>query len=349
MLRCQQASGGTVIIKSYPRTADGPVSFTAEAAGLAFTSATRMGPRLLAADAVARLIVMTDLGDAPSLADLLLGESAAAAESAMLSWALACGQLAVRTAGRQRELASLRAAHSCSSAPASPAADRESESESESESAAGWLERRIRSVPDALGALALPLPDGLGADLDAIAAILRPGHFEVFSPGDICPDNNLVTAAGIRFIDYESAEFHSVFLDAAYLRMPFSTCWCVFRLPDELAAAAEAAYRAEVSQAFPELASDGVWRPGVRLAMAAWTLHAMTYLLEASMIADRPMHDHRTPVPTARQLLRYRWQRLREELSPTRELPAITALMASLLHATRAWHAPDLPPYPAFR
>jgi hypothetical protein len=62
-----------------------------------------------------------------------------------------------------------------------------------------------------------------------------------------------------------------------------------------------------------------------------------------------PMHDHRTPVPTARQLLRYRWQRLREELSPTGELPAITALMASLLHATRAWHAPDLPPYPAFR
>jgi hypothetical protein len=93
--------------------------------------------------------------------------------------------------------------------------------------------------------------------------------YQVFSPGDICPDNNLVTAAGIRFVDFESAEFHSVFLDAAYLRMPFSTCWCVLRMPPALAPAGESAYRREVTAAFPDLTSDVAWEAGVLRASAA--------------------------------------------------------------------------------
>jgi len=125
VLRCRNPVRGTVIVKSYPQTADGAQGFAAEAAGLALTSDANVGPGLLAVDQAARLIVMTDLGDSPSLADLLLGGSAAQAEDALLSWA------------------------------------------------------------------------------------------------------------------FESAEIHSVFLDAAYLRMPFTSCWCVFRLPAELAAAAE--------------------------------------------------------------------------------------------------------------
>ena len=357
VLRCRPVSGGTVILKSYPLTADGAESFVAEAAGLAFTSAAGVGPQLLAADVAEQLIVMSDLGDAPSLADLLLGESAAMAASALLGWALACGQLAVRTADEQPELSRLRAtfAGSRARADADPAADRTTGSDagaagSDTGTAGGhWLARQIQSVPDLLGALSLTEPAGLGAELDAVAAIVVPDSYQVFSPGDICPDNNLLTTAGIRFIDYESAEFHSAFLDAAYLRMPFSSCWCVFRLPAELHAATEAAYRAQVCRVFPELADDEIWQPGVRLATAAWTLHALTYLLEPSMIADRPMHDHRTPAPTARQLLRYRWQRLRDELGPAGELPAITALMSSLLDVTRSWHTPDLPPYPSFR
>lgn len=341
VLRCRDSAGGTVVVKSYPRTVYGAESLAAEAAGLAFSSDTGVGPELLAVDPVARLIVMTDLGDAPSLADLLLGESAAGARTALLDWALACGQLAVRTAGRQRELASLRAAYPAAAAAADPATDA-------GHAADHWLARRIRSVPGLLNDLDIGVPARLGDDLDEIAALLRPDGKEVFSPGDICPDNNLVTAEGVRFIDYESAEFHSVFLDAAYLRMPFSTCWCVFRLPAELASAAEAAYRAEVSAVFPELASDHVWLPGLRLAMAAWTLHAMTYLLDRSVVADAPMHDDRRPVPTARQLLRYRWQRLSDELRPSGQLAALAALMDGLLAATRDWPVPDLPIYPAF-
>src|SRR5262249_61370935 len=103
--------GGTVVVKAYPDSGEGAESFAAEAAGLAFTADVRAGPQLLAASPQHRMIVMTDLGTWPSLADVLLTGTPAAAEAALLDWARACGKLAVTAAGRQAEHAGLLAAH----------------------------------------------------------------------------------------------------------------------------------------------------------------------------------------------------------------------------------------------
>jgi hypothetical protein len=345
VLRCRPAAGGGVVLKSYPADSAGMASFAVEAAGLEFTSGTGAAPRLLAADPAGRLIVMTDLGDAPSLADLLLGKSPGPARDGLLGWARACGELAVRTAGRAGELTALLAKYGAPSASG----------------ARDWLPRRIGEIPGLLTSLSFAVPDGLDQDLEVVAELARSKELEVFSPGDICPDNNLMTAGGVRFIDFENADFHSVFLDAAYLRMPFSTCWCVFALPGGLAAQAESAYRTLVSAVFGELADDAVWSRGVRLATAAWTLHAMTYLLDRSA---GPGGDPRTPrsaegdasinpdascAPTRRQLLRYRWRALADELDRAGELPVIGALLHQLLVETGLWQAPELPLYPAFR
>ncbi len=335
VLRCHLPAGGTVVIKSYPPTADGAEGLAAEAAGLAFCARTGLGPELLAVDAAARLIVMADLGDAPSLADLLLGQSADAAERALLDWVRACGRLAASTAGRRPEFAQLRSGYLAAQADLDGADEH-------------WLARRIGMIPGLLSGLGIGVPGGLAGDLAAVLTLLGTS-FEVFSPGDICPDNNLITADGVRFVDYESAEFHSVFLDAAYLRMPFSSCWCVFRLPGRLARAAESCYRDHVCAIYPQLADDQRWEAGVRLAMAAWTLHAMSYLLDRSMLADKHMHDLRRPVPTARQLLRFRWRRLADELAAAGELSALAETTERLLAATWHWATDDLPVYPAFR
>jgi hypothetical protein len=74
----------------------------------------------------------------------------------------------------------------------------------------------------------------------------------------------------------------------------------------------------------------------------------MTYLLDRSFVADRPMIDDGRAAPTARQLLRYRWRLLAAELAPSGELTALGALMTRLLAATEHWQSPDLPLYPAF-
>jgi len=371
VLRCRTAAGSTVVVKSYPRDDEGADGFTAEAAGLAFTGLALAGgrdagPRLLAADRDARVIVMSDLGDAPSLADVLLGTDGDRARAALLDWARACGDLAVRTAGRHGDLARLSAAWRPPDAGPVRAGDpgghvrRADDGHDgtghDGDRAGGehWLRRRIGQIPGLLDELSLPCPAGLDGDLAAIWDAVAPGRHDVFSPGDICPDNNLLTPGGVRFVDFESAEFHSVFLDAAYLRMPFSSCWCVFRLPARLAAEAETAYRRRVGGIFPELAGDAAWERGVRAATAAWTLHAMTYLLGRSVVADGKMIRDGRQAPTARQLLRYRWRCLTELMiaaQPTSSpgLPAVAGLADGLLAATAHWPVGELPRYPAFR
>jgi hypothetical protein len=335
VLRCRSAAGGTVVVKSYPGTEEGAEGFTAEAAGLRFTTGTGLGPDLLAADPKRRLVVMTDLGDEPSLADALLGSSAPAAKRALLDWVAATGELACRTAGQQAELTRAQATIRTAVGLNPPGEH--------------WLAGRIRRIPRLLAELALPVPGGLAADLTEVAALLEADRYPVFSPGDICPDNNLLTAGGLRFIDFESAEFHSAFLDAAYLRMPFSSCWCVFRLPADLTDTALRSYRDAVCDLYPELARDVVWLPGLRRAMAAWTLHATNYLLDRSLVSDRSMNPEAAAAPTARQLLRYRWQVLGSALDEAADLPAISVLMSELLTGTESWDIEPLPLYPALR
>jgi hypothetical protein len=340
VLRCLLQDGGSVIVKAYQDGGVGRECFAAEAAGLTLTGGTGLGPRLLVASRAERLIVMTDLGSWPSLADVLLGDSADAAEEALLSWVRACGELAVATVGREPDLARLLPAYRTRPAPGP---------------AERWPSRRIGEIPWLLASLSIPAPPGLSRELAEVASILDQPWYDVFSPGDICPDNNLLTTGGVRFVDYERAGFHPAFLDAAYLRMPFSTCWCVFRLPDGMAARAERVYRELVSEVHPELAGDDVWLPGVRLAVAAWSSHAMTYLLDRSLIADMSMIDDGREAPTKRQLLRYRWQQLIAELESADgaagepELPALGALARQLLARTEHWQVAELPLYPAFR
>ncbi|MFL6111860.1 MAG: hypothetical protein ACJ786_10970 [Catenulispora sp.] len=318
VLRARRPDGGTVILKVHAEWN----GFAVESGGLKFAGLTfpGLGPRLLAADAGNRLIAMEDLGAVSSLADLLLGGDLEAARAGLVEWAATYGRLAARSAGRESELGV---------------------------GAAPGVRETVDKLPGLLDSMEIAPPAGLAADLDAVAE-LDHDRFPIFSPGDICPDNNLLTADGLRPIDFEHSGFHSVFLDAAYARMPFSTCWCVFRLPKTFAQEAERAYRDEVVAAHPELADDQIWRPGVRLASVAHVLYMTPFLLPSVWDEDRPMHRLRSTA-TVRQILRYRWESSATALERAGELPAVAAVFRAQLAATAHWQAPDLPDYPAFR
>lgn len=328
VLRCRDTGGSTVIVKSFPPGDEG--CFAAEAAGLAITGGAGLGPVLLAADPAALTVVMSDLGGGLSLADLLLGGPPEAAAGALLDWAMALGALAVAGAGRRDEHAALRAGY---------LAGRPDDSYQ------AGLGDRIRGAAGQAAPLGVSAPAGLDADLAQVAAVADTAPWPVFSPGDQCPDNNVVTPGGIRFLDHESAGYRSVFLDAAYLRMPFSTCWCVFALPPRLAARAQAAYRRAVTGLYPELAGDGRWRRGLCRGVAAWTLSSLWWLAGEALAGDEPLDSER-PSPRRRQLLRHRWRVLAAELAAAGELPALAELAARVLAATAHWDAGDLPGYP---
>ena len=337
VLRCTDETGpdgsrGTVIVKAYPPSPDGESCFAREAAGLALADGTGLAPELLAASQPALAVVMSDLGRAPSLADLLLGTDRHRAAQGLLDWAEACGGLAVARRGREAELARLRRAYPSGA----PASGRD-------------LHQRVLSAAERAALVGVTARAGLSAELAELAAEVSTDACPVFSPGDICPDNSLLAVTGVRLIDFEDSGYHSVFLDAAYLRMPFSTCWCVFRLPAELRDAAEARYRAQAVRIWPELADDGAWDRGVRRAVVAWSLGSMWWLLGRALTGDASLEPGAVAAPRNRQLMRYRWQVLAGELEAAGEFPAISAMARALLAATAGWHADELPLYPAWR
>ena len=157
VVRCRTSAGtirrvsDTVVVKSYPASAWDTEGFAAESAGLAFIAGTGAGTDLLACDADHRVIVMSDLGTAPSLADLLLGACADR---------VACADLAVRTAGRRADFARQRVT----------AGQRH------------WLERRIWQVPGLVADAAIEAPGGLFDDLADEACVLPPASSRFSRP-----------------------------------------------------------------------------------------------------------------------------------------------------------------------
>ncbi|WP_329561717.1 hypothetical protein [Kitasatospora sp. NBC_01266] len=326
VLRCRTDEGGSVVVKAFTDEAEARRSFTAEAAGLALGVA---GPELLAADRDLRLLVMADLGGAPTLADLLLGADPKAAERGLLDWARGLGRLAAATTGRRAEFAELWARYDlglCSW---------------EDEP---WAAENAAALPGVLRAAGVTPAPGLAAELARIGTA-GGERYPGFTPGDTCPDNNLLTDDGLWLIDFEAAGYQSVFLTAAYCRMPFSSCWCVFELPPGLAAEIERTYRAEVVAGYPELAEDALWQAGLAAAVAVWTVDLTVRLLPRALAADAPMHRTRRPVATRRQVLRQRWERAADLPG----LPALTATMRRLLgELADGWDVAPLPGYPAF-
>ncbi|WP_066934709.1 phosphotransferase [Microtetraspora fusca] len=324
VVRCRTASGGSVIVKAFSGEPEGLRSFASEAAGLSLRLA---GPELIAVDAAVPLLVLEDLGDAPTLADLLLGDDPKAAATGLLAWARGLGRLAAGSVPKRADLARLRARYD----KGVPSWEDEP-----------WIERNFADLLALLDQTSVAVPKGLAGELAEIGAV--GAEYLAFTPGDTCPDNNLLTQDGLRLIDFEAACFQSVFLTAAYCRMPFSTCWCVFRLPTGLAEGIERAFRAEVVNAYPELAGDAVWQAGVRRAIVVWTVDATVALLPRTL-EDGPLHPTRRPVPTRRQLLEHRWGMA----STLEEFPALAATMRTLLRdVARGWETPPLQGYPAF-
>ncbi|GAA5024023.1 hypothetical protein [Kitasatospora paranensis] len=326
VLRCATADGGSVIVKAFTDEPAALRAFTAEAAGLSLALA---GPELLAVAADPPLLVMADLGSAPTLADVLLGPDAAAAERGLSAWARGLGRLGAGSVHRRADLAALWARYD----KGMPSWDDEP-----------WIPANAAALPGVIEAAGSTVPPGLEADLARIGTA-GGGQYPAFTPGDTCPDNNLITPQGLRLIDFEAACFQSVFLTAAYCSMPFSTCWCVFRLPTGMGEALEEIYRQEAVAAYPALAEDAVWRAGMRQAAAVWTVDATVRLLPRATQADTPMHRTRRPVPTVRQVLLHRWERA----AGLTEFPAFADTFRRLLRQTAAgWDVPPLPPYPAF-
>ncbi|MFJ9055436.1 aminoglycoside phosphotransferase family protein [Streptomyces sp. NPDC102409] len=93
-------------------------------------------------------------------------------------------------------------------------------------------------------ALDVPVPPAVPNELAGLLDRLDPTPHHALLHGDPCPGNDLRTATGVRFVDFEQAASGNGLVELAYLRIGFPTCWCAMSVPAAPLAEAEEVYRA---------------------------------------------------------------------------------------------------------
>ena len=273
-----RSGAATYVVKGYAAGQDG--AGVRERAALAALDGAAGTPRLVAEGDRPPYVVMSRLEGSGSLADALLGGDAAHAAEQVARWAEAVA--ALHEAGTPR----LRASFTTALAERGPGLD-------------------VRTLPAEFGTaaeqyaavlpeLGLPPHDAALAALRSLPDLLAAPDAEVLSPADTCPDNNVVGADGVRLLDLEFAELRHAAWDVAYLSAPWPSCWCAWRLPEEVADAATERYLAargldatsDVARAVP-LAAFG-WQ----VMTAAWFLRGA---LDSEDRAEDRAEDARRP------------------------------------------------------
>ncbi|MFC7241277.1 phosphotransferase [Catellatospora aurea] len=300
----------TVIVKTFLH----PESWARESAALAVLPPGTPAPRLLAAGPVPPVIVMSDLGTGTNVADALLGTDPSAAESAVYAWANAIAAVHRTTAGlREAFRAELDARAQPGSAPMT--------------SVAAQLDQNITGLREACGPLGVAVPQSLADAFRAEAARLDDDAVSALSPSDACPDNNVLTRDGLALIDFEHAEWRHIAWDVAYLRVPWPSCWCSWRLPDDVADRAVARYREAMAAHLPYVSTPEFDRD-LASATVLWAALYSSWFLPQTLAAD-PAAAKGLDSPRRRALLLHRLDLARR----TSALPEIAAFAGELREA----------------
>jgi hypothetical protein len=282
-----------LIVKLFP---DAGEAWARESAALTAAPASAPVPNLIAAGTDPALVVMTDAGSGPSLADVLLAGDPAAAGAAVEEFATALARLHLSTGGlrTRRAFAAELAARSGGTVVES--------------AMPGAAARAVRDLAALCDRLEVPVPDGALAGLAEIPGRLGPDGPAALTHADACPDNSVRQAAGYVLIDFEEAEWRHIAWDAAYLTVPWPSCWCAYGLPAEVARRAVARYRAVLAEELP-YAATSAFEHDLALATIAWDLITASWFLAAALIKEaRLQNGTGSPVnaPTGRAVIMHR-------------------------------------------
>jgi hypothetical protein len=270
-----------LVVKLFPDAGEG---WARESAALMAAPATAPMPDLIAVGDDPPVVVMTDVGSGASLADALLGNDPAAAAMATEEFAAALGRLHLSTGRRD-----VRSAFGAELAGRTDGAVFES-------AMPEFTARAVRDLASGCEHLGVPVPDGA---LDALAEIpdrLSPDGPAALTLADACPDNSVRQDNGFALIDFEEAEWRHIAWDAAYLVVPWPSCWCAHGLPAQVTVRALARYRTVMAQELPYVAGPG-FETDLALATVAWDLISSSWFLTAALGKVATLHDGTGPWP----------------------------------------------------
>ncbi|WP_234010781.1 phosphotransferase family protein [Streptomyces sp. SPB074] len=195
-------------------------------------------------------------------------------------------------------------------------------------------------------ALDVPVPAAVPGELAGLLERLDPAPHHALLHGDPCPGNDLRTADGVRFVDFERASLGNGLTELAYFRIGFPTCWCALSVTGTPLTEVESVYRS-------------TWRgltgrdvPGdLADACAGWLLQGDALVERAhrgtaDQLARVPVEDFTWGYVSARERLVHRLQVV---AGMTRDHDHLHALggLGSALAGRLLTRWPELRPLPA--
>jgi len=313
----------TVIVKTFKDTE----GWVRESAALAVLPAEMAAPRLVVSGATPPVVIMSDLGDGESVADALLGTDPTRATHAVDAWVDAIAALHRGTLGlRDRFEAELAGRVPSSAIPT-------------------WFDQSLEELRTACTPLGVSVPPSLVDIWRSRLARLTGHEASALSPADACPDNNVFTPDGLALIDFEGAEWRHIAWDVAYLRVPWPSCWCAWRLPEAVSDRAVARYRAAMA---PHLAyvTTPEFDRDVATAGDLWIVVYSAFFLPAALGDDPPPRRPGLNAPQRRAFLLHRLDLVRR----TSTVPETAAFADELRKAlVDRWGEVPLALAPAYR
>ena len=175
------------------------------------------------------------------------------------------------------------------------------------------------------------------------------GHAGRPGAGRHLPQHAVDTDDGLVLLDFEGAEYRHLAWEAAYLTVPWPSCWCSWRLPDAVVARALTVWQQAVAPACPA-ATAAPFQDDLVRATLGWVFISTGWFLAAALEGDPPPSDpgRRHLIPTRCALLQHRLRLAAQQ--ETTLLPALRDLAAQTLKVTlQQWGPHPLPLARAFR
>jgi hypothetical protein len=333
----------SLVVKQYVADPppDRPDPFRCEVASCQLFTAlppeVRPSPVIIAHDPQSRLLVLEDLGRSSTLADKLFGPDPAAAHTCLLGWARGLGRMQAATAAREHDFGALL---------------RRLGERSWRDPMAAEARAALAGVPELLAEkLGVQVGDAEVREAHETARLLGGTRYRAFSPSDTCPDNNLVTSRGVRFVDFEWGCFRDVALDAAYFVVPFPACAASFALPPGMSDTLLAAWRNEIITVWPDLDEPELLEGRLLRAQLLWVWLCTWWLLPRIEERDMPIGPDPTRSPRISTALAHYWGQT-ADVAERAGFDATAELGRAVAHALaeRFPEAPSLlPVFPAFR
>lgn len=118
------------------------------------------------------------------------------------------------------------------------------------------------------------------------AAIHGSSLFRAYVHNDTCPDNCLMTADGVRLIDFERGGYHHCLVDVAYYRLGMPHCCWAGRLPSDVVVNLEQRNRENIASFIPEAADIRRFGSALTDACAYWNISSGIWMLDKNFAAD---------------------------------------------------------------